>query len=393
VRAGEKLKLGPHAIIARTSEDGEYDAYKEEERLSKVAPGLPPMRSGIKNLRSRLPKLFSELIKTNINPLLTETHEKLAAARYELKQIGIAAPNPVLLLSKCQITLDDDQFGRLITPCLENFQNDINKTKEWITKEWTSEKLGKNVTRAPFFQGEEGFLKCLEEISRWWQPILDQFKDSAQKILIKSVSDPIDAVDVPSPLKESIKRQWSSYCEDQIFPEFNKDCDKALEDENKFGTMNNELTIKYGKEIVLPEDLINDSLNMLNLKDYNGYKITDRDIELIKGRVKDVFRQESEKWASKFTEKTLHEQQTDRLFAAVKAAFSVEEKTITDNIMKKTISNLKVSRQLWVRTCLVTDEKIRGNAIEDEETEFKRKHLNEEIAKMKKCEDIISSMS
>merc|ERR1712060_375748 len=326
-------------------------------------------------------------------PLLTETREKLTTARYELKEIGEEAPNPDLLLNRCQISLDNDLFGLLITPCLEKFQKDINKTKESITKEWTSKTLGKNVTRAPFFQGEEGFLKCLSEISRWWRPILDQFKDSAREKLIQSVSELIDEVDIPILLKESIKLQWSSYCEEQILPEFNKDCDKALEDENKFGTMNNELTIKYGKEIVLPEDLINDSLNMLNLKDYNGYKITDRDIEVIKGRVKDVFRQESEKWASKFTEKTLHEQQTDRLFAAVKAAFSVEEKTITDNIMKKTISNIKVSRQIWVRTCLVTDEKIRGNAIEDEETEFKRKHLNEEIAKMKKCEEIISSMS
>ena len=113
----------------------------------------------------------------------------------------------------------------------------------------------------------------------------------------------------------------------------------------------------------------------------------------IKNKVKDVFRQESEKWASRDTEKTLHEQQTDRLFAAVKAAFDVEENTITDIIMKKTISYLKERRQLWVRSCLFRDEKIRIHAMEDEETEFKREYLKEMIAKMKKCEEIISSMS
>merc|ERR1712060_795217 len=310
-------------------------------------------------------------------PLLTETREKLTTARYELKEIGEEAPNPDLLLNRCQISLDNDLFGLLITPCLEKFQKDINKTKESITKEWTSKTLGKNVTRAPFFQGEEGFLKCLSEISRWWRPILDQFKDSAREKLIQSVSELIDEVDIPILLKESIKLQWSSYCEEQILPEFNKDCDKALEDENKFGTMNNELTIKYGKEIVLPEDLINDSIANLNLEDIikidneglsnaSIQMVSVANIKSIKDKVKDVLRKESEKWASSNTEKTLHEQQTDRLFAAVKAAFDVEENTITDNIMKKTISHLKERRQLWVGSCLFRDENIRNHAREDE---------------------------
>ena len=90
---------------------------------------------------------------------------------------------------------------------------------------------------------------------------------------------------------------------------------------------------------------------------------------------------------------TLHEQQIDRLFAAVKAAFSVEKKTFTDLIHKKTTSILRGKRQDWIRVCLLTDEKIKANAKEDEETVTKREIISDKIMAMKRCDELISSMT
>ena len=326
VGAKEKLELGPHAIIARTTTNGEYDPKQEEELLNaQDLSALPSTRKGIKTLRDRLPKLFANLINTNINPLLNDVRDKLKNARKELNEIGAEPQNTTMLLSKCQTALDNDLFGRQITPSLEEFQENIHKSKNNVTKEWTSKRLGKDVTRAPFFQGEDGFLKCLAEINEWWKPILGQFKISAQEILVNSISEPIESIDVPKHLKESIKRQWTSYCAEEIFPEFNKDCDKVLVEEKNFGTMNHYLTTKYGQEMVLPTELFDMALAKISLTDrfemdddewsddgmMKMAKLSDNAQESIKSKIRESFENASKEWATKYTSKTLHEQQVD----------------------------------------------------------------------------------
>ena len=88
--------------------------------------------------------------------------------------------------------------------------------------------------------------------------------------------------------------------------------------------MNHYLTTKYGKEIVLPPELMEMALANLSISENDlvkkdGEKISLRTDyqESIKENVKEAFEQASEEWARKYTSMTLHEQQIDRLFAAV----------------------------------------------------------------------------
>lgn len=224
-----------------------------------------------------------------------------------------------------------------------------------------------------------------KKIAEWWEPILDNLIKSAEIEVVDSVSVPIEKCEIPSHLKNAIKRQWTSFCQENIFPAFGCECHKALREEKSFGTMNHYLTAKYGEEIVLPDEIINEFLMRLTIKDGYVEGTTKEDIKgyLIEAR---------EKWAKSYGAKTLHLQQQHRLFIAVKAAFCVEKKTLTDVILKKTTSFLKEKREHWINMQLLMDQEIQKHAKEDVKTENKRNDLIKTIRDMKNCEQIILTM-
>ena len=392
VCANALLDLGPHAIIARTSEKEVYDPKTENRVFERMSSTLPTMRRGVSALRARLSPLFAQLINTNLNPLLADVRYKLHEAISEVQNIGQEPLSTEILLNRCQDALDNDLFGRLITPSLEKLKENVYKVERDITIDWSSNKLAKDVTQIPFFRGEDAFLKCFGDINLWWRPKLDDFISSAQTALKTSVTSTIDNCNVPRHLKEIVKKQWILNCDNDILPTFKSDCYKVLMEEINFGSMNDYVTGTFGEEIVLPEELLNTALERIKISgydlEYGGAHISER----FKTKIKDAFLQAREEWASKYSAKTLHEQQSRRLFAAVKAAFAVEKKSFIDNIYKKTTTLLRDKRNKWVRIGLLTNDEIRKNANEDVVTKTKRNNLISTINELKTCESIICSI-
>ena len=71
------------------------------------------------------------------------------------------------------------------------------------------------------------------------------------------------------------------------------------------------------------------------------------------------------------------------LFAAVKAVWTVEKKTVTDLVMKACRDSILKPRENWVQTALLTDQQIKDAAVGESSVTSKRDHLNETIAAMK----------
>ena len=78
--------------------------------------------------------------------------------------------------------------------------------------------------------------------------------------------------------------------------------------------------------------------------------------------------------------KSLHEHVAKRTLHAVKAAFAVEKKTVTDAILKKTRDIAIQARDEWISATLLTDMRIRESAVEDADVGARRAR-NTEVSK------------
>merc|ERR1712113_254363 len=105
-----------------------------------------------------------------------------------------------------------------------------------------------------------------------------------------------------------------------------------------------------------------------------------------------LFQQSKERWSNQFQEKGLHEQQQQRLFHAVEAAFAVEKKTFTDYILKETTEHLIDPRNHWVATALFSNANIKAAAVEDPKTEQQRRELKEKLDRMNQCMLVLREM-
>ena len=85
-------------------------------------------------------------------------------------------------------------------------------------------------------------------------------------------------------------------------------------------------------------------------------------------------------FAADFEAKSLHQQQQQRLFHAVKALWAVEHKTFVDYILKETVEHLMLPRDAWIANALFTNEKIKQAAVEDPDMEKKRQELKDKLS-------------
>ena len=88
----------------------------------------------------------------------------------------------------------------------------------------------------------------------------------------------------------------------------------------------------------------------------------------------------------------MHEHLEQRLFAAVKAVWTVEKKTVTDLVMKACRDSILKQREHWVQTVLLTDQQIKDAAVEESSVTSRRDHLDETIAAMKESLRILDSI-
>jgi hypothetical protein len=108
-------------------------------------------------------------------------------------------------------------------------------------------------------------------------------------------------------------------------------------------------------------------------------------LEHIRKQLKQRLLEARSTWSKKNTAKSLHDQMLHRLFAAVKAVWAVEKKTLTDCIMKETRDHIHKAGKEWLRVELLTASAIRKSATEGVDVSDRRRHLTEATARMQEC--------
>jgi len=136
-----------------------------------------------------------------------------------------------------------------------------------------------------------------------------------------------------------------------------------LQKEIPWGTANHYLTAKFKGEEALPGALLEDFLASSKVASLFG--------EIKAGRIYtesqtiDALRSGIEsardRWSTQFQAKSLHEQQQERLFCAVKALWHVEHKTFVDYVLKETTEHFLAPSNQWMKTTLMTKKHHRGS--------------------------------
>jgi hypothetical protein len=111
-----------------------------------------------------------------------------------------------------------------------------------------------------------------------------------------------------------------------------------------------------------------------------------------KDNLRSALNDASSRWSARRTHFTLHEHLEQRLFAAVKAVWTVEKKTVTDLVMKACRDSILKQREHWVQTVLLTDQQIKDAAVKESNVTSRRDHLDETIAAMKESLRILDSI-
>merc|ERR1712176_984605 len=156
--------------------------------------------------------------------------------------------------------------------------------------------------------------------------------------------------------KAAVDNEWSSFCV-EILKEFVEHCAEVLAWEDKFGTANHYLTAKYAETMTIPESVKDEFVGDISRTDlrnmYNSGTIGEARLSIKKKL--DV---QLEKYFKEFAQKSLHQQQQQRVFAAVKAHWSVEKKTFLDCILKVSRDIIIKKREEWISASLLTNENI-----------------------------------
>ena len=102
----------------------------------------------------------------------------------------------------------------------------------------------------------------------------------------------------------------------------------------------------------------------------------------VSSQVEDHLQKAKAEWATTRKSSTLNQHLEPRILAAVKAAWSVEKHTFTDNVLKICRDLIIAGVAKWVATTLMTDKDIRDAAVEDESVRDMRKQLKKSIGNM-----------
>ena len=165
----------------------EYN-FEDENRVLKETQ-VPDQRAGVQTLRDRLPTIFAELIRTNLKGLKASAECKLDTAQTQLESIGHEPLDSNTMISECQRVLTRKFFmlEQQLSPSMKQFQEAIHETEGEITFQWVTAKIEENVFKCPFFQGEDAFLCCLEDITEMWRPLVHKLVHEVEKHLAKSM--------------------------------------------------------------------------------------------------------------------------------------------------------------------------------------------------------------
>lgn len=376
-------KLQPHAVICRMSGKDAYDAEVEMKELKDM--NLPTSRFGMSALKKRLPPLFADLICTNLPGLERNIKRKLEDMQNGLGKVGTEPTSGDAMLLECQRALQTSLVSCLQEPLSEHFsafKEGIHGTKDQVTKEWSDSKLKENVFECPFFQGAPALRDCMKDVTSWWRPIMDKYVAEVEKITRAHIKDLLveQTRRVPRSLCKVIGQEWEVEC-NRIFCSLKTTFVNRLEKEIPWGTVNHYLTCKFKGEEALPQELIDDVISLVKPQIGSLYSNS----TTFEQTMRSLLGQAKERWSTQFQQKSLHEQQQQRLFHAVEAVFDVEKKTFTDYILKETTEHLVDPRNHWVATALFSNTSIKDAAVEDSATERQRQELKDKLQRMEEC--------
>ena len=390
VVAEEGVPLGPHAVVCRANGDDSYDEDNEREELdhceSTVAGKLPEGRKGIPALKSRLPDVFTTLIRTNLKGLEQAANARIQQSLKALRKLGEHPLGDVAMIRECQrvLSVSSVQFQEVITPAFYKFQEAVHATEDRVTAEFIMHYITQDAFQCPFFQGEAVFSRCMREIVNWWREPARRFEKDIQRALADSMA-PIecDAIGVSKKLRAAIDERWAANSE-AIMKRLSAAFKEALDESVPFGTANHYLHDKYVEETSMPTDMLEDIL--ATIRAGHGLGVLDRDDKTFPTSMKNI-RHALESVRNKHSQQDrlmmLQDHVAKRVLRAVKAAWAVEKKTVTDAILKKTRDLGIRPRDEWISSTLLVDDHIRMCAVEDDDVGAQRAHNTQVIKAMK----------
>ena len=388
----ENNELGCHAVICRHAGNTDYDATIEMKEFEKL--DINKLKNiGLTNLKNRLPPLFSELIKKELPNIKDELFNNIKKEKEELKKIGITKSDSRSILREYKKLFEDEvKINEYNTTLYEDFQTEIRKIKENITKDYVINKYKSNIFKPIFYQGENIFNEYIHEIViNQWKPLYENYYNIIYNYFTKVVyKKKIDGFS--KELVNYIERIWKRDIENYLST-LNDECIKLFDETKIFGTVNHYLTGKYQEFLEIPDEtkdkFISDiTEDMFLKKDWQG-KTVRADLLDIKNRILELLKKTLENRETEYLKKSLEEQQIERIYCQVNAVICVEYKTIMDILLKK-IRDIILYRTEWIDN-LITDPDIYKYAIEDESIEVKRNFIKNKIKSYEEALEIIEN--
>lgn len=161
------------------------------------------------------------------------------------------------------------------------------------------------------------------------------------------------------------------YLQKKVFPKFTDACIEALEDEKFYGTTNHYFDAKFREDEICPDALVQSFVQKAQNTWDNTTK-TRRSAADPKYRMLNMPELEKclleakKEIAEKEVHTDLTETQKKRVFAATKAHFDVEKKTLVDILLKKTKDILIRGHTDWINLHFLRSGAISTAAKEDE---------------------------
>ena len=265
-------------------------------------------------------------------------------------------------------------LGEALTPAIEAFRESVHATSDRVTLEWVGGKYKHDAFKPPFFQSQPTFDRCMAEIVDWWKEPAAQLALNVGMTLADAL-EPLayEAVGVSSCLADALKTAWKD-ASSAIMEALNVAVLAELKREVAFGTINHYLSDKYAEEQILPNSVIDKLLGRI-FTGHASKTFYEKDLKEKLQAARDEIIGE-DKHAS------VRENAIKHVYRAVHATWSVEKKTVTDNVLKVVRDTVIEAREQWVTRSLLTDDAITSAVVEDKDVAERRRAYGAQIERM-----------
>jgi hypothetical protein len=375
--------LGAHAVVCRRRGNARYNADHERHALTEAtrsAKGkIPDGRAGAQALKERLPAIFAKLIQTNIPMLKATAAERIATSHEMLRRLGDAPLSAMQMISEAQrvLLLPTHRFSEALTPLIDQFREEVHATDARVTLDWVDGAYKHDAFEPPFFQSKTTFERCMGEVEEWWAEPARRLADGVRAALAVSL-DPLayETVGVSQRLIGALKEAWKEASQDML-EALDHEVHRELARAAEFGTTNHYLSDKYAEAQILPNSLI----DKLAERAFPGHVLCTIDS---RGAFKETLKEARDGIIRDDKRASVRENAVKHVYRAVHATWSVEKKSVTDNVLKVVRDEVVKAREQWVQKTLLVDAAIVKAAVEDDDVADKRAGCHECIGRMER---------